>query len=87
LLQTTSGPSSISQKAGVAALGMGKAGGEAVSTMVKAFRERRDYLVESFKELEGVKISDPQVHYYLYLWLFLLFWSSSFPVSLNSYCC
>ncbi|XAR73340.1 Aspartate--prephenate aminotransferase [Bertholletia excelsa] len=65
--QFTSGASSISQKAGVAALGMGYAGGEAVSTMVKAFRERRDYLVKSFGELEGVKISEPQGAFYLFL--------------------
>jgi len=32
----------------VAALGLGYAGGEVVSTMVKAFRERRNYLVKSF---------------------------------------
>lgn len=61
LFQSTSGASSISQKAGVAALGLGYAGGEAISIMVKAFRERRDYLVKSFGELEGVKISEPQV--------------------------
>lgn len=65
--QFTSGASSIAQKAGVAALGMGYAGGEAVSTMVKAFRERRDYLVKSFGELEGVKISEPQGAFYLFL--------------------
>lgn len=29
--------------------------------MVKAFEERRDYLVKSFGELEGAKISKPQV--------------------------
>jgi aspartate/glutamate/aspartate-prephenate aminotransferase len=61
LLQYTSGASSISQKAGLAALNLGYAGGEAVSTMVKAFRERRDYLVSSFRELPGVKISEPKV--------------------------
>ncbi|GFY80269.1 aspartate aminotransferase [Actinidia rufa] len=65
--QLTSGASSISQKAGVAALGMGYAGGEAVSTMVKAFKERRDYLVESFGELDGVKMSEPQGAFYLFL--------------------
>lgn len=61
LKQFTSGASSISQKAAMAALGMGHAGGETVAMMVKAFRERRDYLVKSFEELEGVKISVPQV--------------------------
>ncbi|KAG9151767.1 hypothetical protein Leryth_002046 [Lithospermum erythrorhizon] len=65
--QSTSGASSISQKAGVAALGMGYAGGDAVSTMVKAFRERRDYLVKSFGEIEGVKISEPQGAFYLFI--------------------
>ncbi|KAF5186315.1 Aminotransferase [Thalictrum thalictroides] len=62
-----SGASSISQKAGVAALGLGHAGGEAVAIMVKAFQERRDYLVKSFKEMEGVKISEPQGAFYLFL--------------------
>ncbi|KAG9450789.1 hypothetical protein H6P81_010754 [Aristolochia fimbriata] len=65
--QSTSGASSISQKAGVAALGLGYAGGEAVSTMAKAFRERRDFLVKSFGELEGVKMSEPQGAFYLFL--------------------
>lgn len=61
LIQSTSGASSIAQKAAVAALGMGHAGGAAVSQMVKAFRERRDFLVKAFGELDGVKISEPQV--------------------------
>ncbi|CAL5326817.1 unnamed protein product [Camellia sinensis] len=65
--QFASGASSISQKAGVAALGLGYAGGESASTMVKAFQERRDYLVKSFGELEGVKISIPQGAFYLFL--------------------
>lgn len=60
--QFTSGACSISQKAGVAALGLGYAGGEAVSIMVKAFKERRDYLIKSFIELGGVKISEPLVN-------------------------
>lgn len=67
LIQFTSGASSISQKAAVAALGLGYAGGEAVATMVKAFRERRDYLVKTFGELKGVKISEPQVTLYIKL--------------------
>ncbi|KAH9669948.1 Bifunctional aspartate aminotransferase and glutamate/aspartate-prephenate aminotransferase [Citrus sinensis] len=65
--QFTSGASSISQKAGVAALGLGYAGGEVVSKMVKAFRERRDFLVKSFGELEGVKMSEPQGAFYLFI--------------------
>ena len=59
--QVSSGASSIAQKAGVASLGLGKAGGETVAEMVKAYRERRDFLVKNFREMEGVKISEPQV--------------------------
>ncbi|XP_009112541.1 bifunctional aspartate aminotransferase and glutamate/aspartate-prephenate aminotransferase isoform X1 [Brassica rapa] len=65
--QVSSGASSISQKAGVAALGLGKAGGEIVAEMVKAYRERRDFLVKSFREMEGVKISEPQGAFYLFI--------------------
>ncbi|KAK4366779.1 hypothetical protein RND71_014659 [Anisodus tanguticus] len=65
--QFTSGASSISQKAAVAALGLGYAGGEAVATMVKAFRERRDFLVRSFGEIDGVKISEPRGAFYLFI--------------------
>jgi aspartate/glutamate/aspartate-prephenate aminotransferase len=65
--QFTSGASSISQKAGVAALGLGYAGGDAVSTMVKAFMERRDFLIRSFGEMEGVRMSEPQVLAFGYL--------------------
>lgn len=61
LFQSTSGASSISQKAGVAALALGKAGGEDVVTMVKAFRERRDFLVQRLQAMDGVVLAVPQV--------------------------
>ena len=61
LFQFTSGACSISQKAGVAAMGLGKAGGEDVAAMVKAFRARRDFLVERLQAIEGVKLSVPKV--------------------------
>lgn len=64
--QYTSGASSISQKAGVAALGLGYAGGDDVATMVAAFRERRDFLVERLKAIKGVKLSVPQGAFYLF---------------------
>ncbi|KAF9663625.1 hypothetical protein SADUNF_Sadunf17G0070900 [Salix dunnii] len=54
----TSSASSILQKAGISGLGLGYAGWEAVSTMVRAFRRRRDFLIKSFGEMEGVGISD-----------------------------
>lgn len=64
--QSTSGPSSISQKGGLAALQLGYAGGEHVAVMVKAFRERRDFLVERFQAIDGVKLSVPQGAFYLF---------------------
>lgn len=87
-LQSTSGASSISQKAGLAALALGFAGGEAVAAMVRAFRERRDYLVKSFGELDGVKISEPQVYLFaeigVYLFLDQSFWGSDYSSCLAS---
>lgn len=47
----------------MAALGLGYAGGDDVATMVAAFRERRDFLVERLKAIKGVKLSVPQVQY------------------------
>ena len=41
---------------------LGHAGGEHVGTMVKAFEERRDFLVKRLKALDGVKLSVPQVN-------------------------
>ena len=79
--QATSGASSISQKAGVTALGLGCCGGGVVSMMVKAFEERRNFLVESFRELGGVKISEPQV---LFLFCFNCFHLLQLPVNLIS---
>ncbi|KAF8041928.1 hypothetical protein BT93_A0508 [Corymbia citriodora subsp. variegata] len=65
--QLTSGASSIAQEAAFAALSMGYAGGETVATMVNAYKERRDFLVESFGELEGVKISEPQGAFHIFI--------------------
>ncbi|XP_021771874.1 bifunctional aspartate aminotransferase and glutamate/aspartate-prephenate aminotransferase-like [Chenopodium quinoa] len=65
--QSTSSASSISQAAAVAALGMGKAGGKEVANMVSAFKDRRDFLVNKLKDLQGVKTSDPQGAFYLFI--------------------
>ncbi|KAL2528043.1 Bifunctional aspartate aminotransferase and glutamate/aspartate-prephenate aminotransferase [Forsythia ovata] len=64
--QFTSGASSISQKAAVAALGLGYAGGEAISTMVKAFRERRDFWLKAL-EIDGFGVIDGSESLYQYL--------------------
>lgn len=64
--QATSGASSISQKGGFAALKLGFAGGEPVAKMVKAFKERRDFMVERLKALDGVKLAIPKGAFYLF---------------------
>ncbi|KAG6555597.1 hypothetical protein Mapa_002832 [Marchantia paleacea] len=64
--QMTSGACSISQRAGLAALNLGYAGGEVVAEMVKAFRQRRDSMVKKLKAMDGVKLSVPQGAFYLF---------------------
>ncbi|GJU53019.1 bifunctional aspartate aminotransferase and glutamate/aspartate-prephenate aminotransferase [Tanacetum coccineum] len=59
--------SSIAQKVAVAALRIGYAGGEAISRMVKAFCERRDILLTSLQELVGMRISEAQSAFYVFI--------------------
>lgn len=61
--QITSGPSSISQKAGVAALAMGP---EPVAAMVASFRERRDAFLARLAALDGVHSPKPEGAFYLF---------------------
>eukprot|EP00793_Prasinoderma_coloniale_P001251 PRCOL_00005023-RA len=55
--QFTSGASSISQKAGVAALALGDAGGDEVAAMVKEFRARRDYVCDRLRAMRGMELA------------------------------
>jgi aspartate aminotransferase/aspartate/glutamate/aspartate-prephenate aminotransferase len=61
--QFTSAPCSISQKAGVAALGMGDG---PVKEMVAAFRERRDYTLGRLRAIEGLRCPTPEGAFYLF---------------------
>lgn len=61
--QLTSAPSSISQKAGVAALNMSS---EPVDDMVSAFRRRRDHVLDRLRQIDGVRCPTPQGAFYLY---------------------
>jgi aspartate aminotransferase/aspartate/glutamate/aspartate-prephenate aminotransferase len=61
--QFTSAPSSISQKAGVAALTMDL---DPVRDMVAAFRRRRDYVVERLRSIDGVRCPKPEGAFYVY---------------------
>ena len=61
--QTTSAPSTISQKAGLAALAMDRAH---IDTMVEAFRERRDRFAARLTALPGVELPLPDGAFYLF---------------------
>ena len=61
--QFTSAPSSISQKAGVAALEMDP---EPVDDMVAAFRRRRDVVVDRLSAIDGVTCPTPDGAFYVY---------------------
>lgn len=61
--QFTSAPSSISQKAGVAALNMESG---PVEEMVSAFRRRRDHVLKRLRQIDGVRCPTPQGAFYLY---------------------
>ena len=61
--QLTSGPSSITQAAGVAALAMDRA---PIDVMVAAFRARRDAVLARLNALDGVTCPTPQGAFYLF---------------------
>lgn len=61
--QETSAPSSISQKAGEAAYTNNL---DAVLEMREAFKKRRDYIVETLNNIEGVNCFTPQGAFYVF---------------------
>ncbi len=61
--QSTSNPTSIAQKAAVAAL---RGPQEPVAEMVKAFHERRDYTISRLNKMEGVTCFTPQGAFYAF---------------------
>jgi aspartate aminotransferase len=61
--QSTSNPCSIAQKAAVAAL---TGGNESVHIMVKAFRERHDFLVEHLQTIPGIELIPADGTFYLF---------------------
>jgi len=61
--QLTSGASSISQMASVAALNVESS---SIAEMVTAFKRRRDLVVKLTKEIEGFKVNEPEGAFYLF---------------------
>ena len=68
--QTTSGPSTISQEAGLAALALGENGGAPVSAMRAAFLKRRDYVVGRFQKMrvneDDITLETPKGAFYVF---------------------
>ena len=61
--QSTSNPASISQMAAVAALNGPQ---DSIVMMLKAFKERRDYLVKELKSIQGVTCYNPKGAFYVF---------------------
>lgn len=64
--QFTSAPSTITQKAGVAALQMMEQDPEPVREMVRAFRERRDFVLGRLSGVDGVRCAKPEGAFYVF---------------------
>ena len=62
--QTTSGASAIAQRAALAALALGRAGGQPVAEMVAAFRTRRDYVAQRIGGWRGASMALPGGAFY-----------------------
>ena len=61
--QSTSNPCSIAQKAAVAAL---NGGDESIRMMVKAFRERHDYVVQRLNTIPGIEVIPADGTFYIF---------------------
>jgi len=61
--QFTSCPCSISQKAGIAAMDIDSG---PIREMVAAFRQRRDFVLEQLRRIEGIQCPKPEGAFYLF---------------------
>lgn len=64
--QITSGTCTLSQRASVAAVSMDPMADNDLHTMVNAFRERRDFLLEILREIPGLKTNIPDGAFYVF---------------------
>jgi len=61
---STSNPTSIAQKAAIAAIGGPR---EPIEEMVREFRKRRDYVVNRLREIPGISCPKPQGAFYVFV--------------------
>lgn len=62
--QVTSGTSSISQKAAVAAIGLHQT---YIKNMIKEFKKRRDFIYSAFSKIKGISLTEPEGAFYAFL--------------------
>lgn len=62
--QTTSNPSSISQKAALAGILGGR---DFIETMKKEFKKRRDFMCDELNKIEGLKVNKPDGAFYIFV--------------------
>lgn len=62
--QTTSNPSSISQKAALAGILGGR---DFIETMKTEFKKRRDYMCDELNSIEGLKVNKPDGAFYIFV--------------------
>jgi aspartate aminotransferase len=79
--QLTSGASSVSQMASVAALNIET---NNIADMVSAFKRRRDLVVKLAKEIDGFKINVPEGAFYLFPEVKSLFGKSDGEITINN---
>ncbi|MCH2235678.1 MAG: pyridoxal phosphate-dependent aminotransferase [Crocinitomicaceae bacterium] len=79
--QYTSGTGSISQRAAKAAV---EADPSVIKHMVDAFKSRRDLMISKFKEIEGIKINEPEGAFYLFPDVTALFGKSNGDYKINN---
>lgn len=79
--QFTSGTSSISQRASIAAM---KAKPSEIKFMVDAFKQRRDLVLGLMQDIEGLKINEPKGAFYLFPEVDFYFGKSNGTYSINN---
>jgi len=82
--QYTSGTGTISQMAALKAVSIDPKSSEEVQSMVKAFRERRDLLIELVKDIPGMKSNVPDGAFYLFPDVSYYYGKSNGELSVNN---
>ncbi|MBM3403685.1 MAG: pyridoxal phosphate-dependent aminotransferase [Bacteroidetes bacterium] len=81
--QFTSGPSGISQRAALKAIAEGGQH-EEMRSMLAAFRERRDLLIDMLQKVPGIKVNHPEGAFYLFTNITYYFGKTDGNITINT---